>query len=208
MTSALLVVLLTAPAAHADLNSNFSNAQGIITASSGQADNATPAFTPVPGIKKDQAGPASLLIPQAERETAPDFTRVDRTGNNVSLSQYQGQVVILDLFGTWCGPCRSSIPHIVEAYPDLQQAGIVMLGVGIGDTHDTINALETKLIAAQKITAALPYPIVADQSGDVLKSFKQRGVPTYVVIDKLGRTARIGHSFSAAVAMAQEALGE
>jgi len=66
-------------------------------------------------------------------KAAPDFTLKDLSGNNVSLQQYRGKVVLLDFWATWCLPCRYSIPELVEIQDKYRDQGLVILGVSVDD---------------------------------------------------------------------------
>ena len=62
---------------------------------------------------------------------APDFSLKDMLGNEVSLKQFRGKVVLLDFWATWCPPCRSSIPDLVKLYNENKKKGLVVLGISM-----------------------------------------------------------------------------
>src|SRR5688572_6874844 len=62
-----------------------------------------------------------------------DFTLADATGKSVDLRGYRGQVVVLNFWATWCAPCRTEIPWLVEIYHAHKDAGLVVLGVSVDE---------------------------------------------------------------------------
>lgn len=64
-------------------------------------------------------------------EKAPDFTLPDLEGNSVSLSDYEGKVVLLNFWATWCPPCRHEIPYFNELYKEYRDEGFEVLGISL-----------------------------------------------------------------------------
>ena len=79
-----------------------------------------------------RGGVNTKLLPRPG-EPAPDFTAVDIHGNIVSLSDFKGQPVWLNFWGTWCPPCRAEMPDMQTAYTELEPKGLVLLAVSLGD---------------------------------------------------------------------------
>ena len=68
---------------------------------------------------------------QIDSAKAPQFTLPDINGNQVSLSDFEGKVVILDFWATWCPPCVKEVPHFIELYDEYKEQGFEMLGISL-----------------------------------------------------------------------------
>lgn len=120
-----------------------------------------------------QAGPA-LNIP------APDFTLLDPEGNEHTLSDYRGKIVILDFWATWCDPCLVVMPHLQAIHERFKDQGVVVIGVNVwenGDPKALMNARGWDYLLLLK----------GDQ---VAADYKVSGIPTMVVIDHGGTIVR------------------
>jgi cytochrome c biogenesis protein CcmG/thiol:disulfide interchange protein DsbE len=73
-----------------------------------------------------------------EHGVAPDFALPDLAGKQVNLSSYRGQVVLLDFWATWCGPCREEIPHFVQLQNKYANQGLQIIGVSMDDGPDPV----------------------------------------------------------------------
>jgi len=124
---------------------------------------------------------------------APDFSLNDMSGNKVSLKQFQGKVVLLDFWATWCPPCRTSIPDLVELYEKYKKKGLVVLGISM-DSRVRVN--DERLKHFGKILE-INYPILRHDLNIVENYFgkKTPSLPTMYVIDRKGRVRDIfeGH---------------
>ena len=76
---------------------------------------------------------SSLASSGMEGQTAPDFALKSSTGENLRLSEYRGDVVMINFWATWCGPCRQEMPLLDELYNRYQRVGFNLLGVNIDD---------------------------------------------------------------------------
>ncbi|MFC4565973.1 TlpA family protein disulfide reductase [Nocardiopsis mangrovi] len=120
-----------------------------------------------------------------DRSTVPDIEGETLDGDPVSLADYRGDVLVLNFWASWCGPCRSEAPVLDEVYNDHKDAGLDFLGVNIKDNETAARAFED----AQEV----PYPSLFDQPGEVSQAFRDtvppQAVPTTLVIDREGRIA-------------------
>jgi len=119
-----------------------------------------------------------LMQIQGERM---DFSIPDINGNTVTLSDYDGEVIVLDFMATWCGPCRAAMSDLVSAYNDIGDQ-FVLISITVDPNFDTVPILRDWVEEhdANWIHARdLADPPVAQQ-------FKVTGIPTYVILDKKG----------------------
>jgi peroxiredoxin len=112
-------------------------------------------------------------------KTAPDVEGTDLDGKKVKLSSYRGKVVVLDIWATWCGPCRAMIPHEREMVKKLEKKPFVLLSVSADDKKETLEEFVKK--------EPMPWSHWWDgPSGAVLKAFKVEFFPNIYVIDAKG----------------------
>ena len=109
----------------------------------------------------------------------PDFLLNDLDGNQYQLSDYRGQVVIINFWATWCPPCRDEMPSMQRAWEQLEKEGIFMLGINVGEDEDTIF----------QFTADYPveFPLLMDSDSSVINQWPVRGLPTTFVVDPNGQ---------------------
>jgi peroxiredoxin len=121
-------------------------------------------------------------------ERARDFSLVDAEGNTVRLSDYRGQVVVLDFWATWCPPCRKEIPGFVALQSKYAEQGVVVIGVSLDDGWPKVRSFMGQY--------GINYPIVLDARGEVPSLYGGiKGIPTTFVIDRDGiiRTVHEGY---------------
>ncbi len=109
---------------------------------------------------------------------APDFTLTDITGNDVTLSQLKGQVVLINFWATWCGPCRVEMPAIQRRYEAFKDQGFTVLAVNFDEPLTDVSAF------AQSLN--LSFPVLLDPGGVVNDLYHMRGYPSSFVVDRSG----------------------
>lgn len=122
------------------------------------------------------AGLFTIGTSSVEAQTAPDFTLTDVNGDQVSLSDFSGKVIVLNFWATWCGPCRMEIPDFVDLQNKYED-DLVIIGVSLD--KDGPRAVEP-FVKEYKIN----YPIIYG-SGQVVQDYGGiRGIPTTFIIDR------------------------
>ncbi|RNC72296.1 MAG: TlpA family protein disulfide reductase [Desulfuromonadales bacterium] len=119
-------------------------------------------------------------IPQ-KGQPAPAIKVVSTSGQQISLANYKGYVLVVDFFATWCPPCREAIPHLNSLNKKYGKQGLQVLGLSL-DEGDEGGVKE--FIASKRIS----YP-VALASQDVQTDYGLRSLPTVYVINKKGVVA-------------------
>ena len=110
---------------------------------------------------------------------APAFTLATRAGQDVSLAQYKGQVVMLNFWASWCGPCRQEMPLLESIYKKYNKMGFTMLGVNVEPNSNAAN----EWLKATPVS----FPILYDRDSRVSKLYDVAGMPSTVIIDRSGK---------------------
>ncbi len=125
----------------------------------------------------------------AELANAPDFTLRSMDGPNLRLQEQRGQVVMINFWATWCGPCRQEMPHLTRLYDKYRSAGFVILGVNVDDDARRATDLATKL--------GLKFPILLDTDKTVSRLYDLGTMPTSVLVDRNGRVRYVHNGYVA-----------
>jgi peroxiredoxin len=110
---------------------------------------------------------------------APAFTLAARSGQDVSLAQYKGQVVMINFWASWCGPCRQEMPLLESIYKKYNKMGFTMLGVNVEPDSNAAN----EWLKATPVS----FPILYDRDSKVSKLYDVAGMPSTVIIDRSGK---------------------
>jgi peroxiredoxin len=128
------------------------------------------------------AGPPADAKEKVKEPANLDLTLKDMNGASVRLADYKGKVILLNVWATWCGPCQTEIPELVESYETYKDKGVVILGVSLDDTAEMLRAYAPK----KKIT----YPMLLMQD-DVDQAYGPFfGVPVTIFIGRDGIISR------------------
>ncbi|MGI8906397.1 MAG: TlpA family protein disulfide reductase [Candidatus Sumerlaeaceae bacterium] len=109
---------------------------------------------------------------------APNFSLPLHNGGNFNLAALRGNVVVLDFFATWCGPCRANMPHTAQLTQGLASQGVVFVPVNVGENVGAVQ----KFLSETGVTAN----VAMDTAETVAARYSIRGFPTYVIIDRNG----------------------
>ncbi|MFP4179411.1 MAG: peroxiredoxin family protein [Spirochaetaceae bacterium] len=116
---------------------------------------------------------------------APDFTLKDLSGNTVTLSELEGKVVLLNLWATWCPPCKEEMPSMEELYRELPRDEFTILAVAAPNApRESLEQIES-LIDEKEYT----FPVLLDEDMQVNQTYGTGSIPTSWIIDTDGMLA-------------------
>jgi peroxiredoxin len=113
-------------------------------------------------------------------EPAPAFTTKSLDGDYVALADYRGQVVLLNVWATWCDPCIRELPELKRMHEQLHDKGFTVIGLNT-DVRGKLSAVKAMVIRNQ-----LPFPTWIDFESKSQVTFKLNGYPTSFLIDRQG----------------------
>ncbi|MGB5624349.1 MAG: TlpA disulfide reductase family protein [Woeseiaceae bacterium] len=130
---------------------------------------------------------STLAASGMEGQPAPDFALKSSTGENMRLSEHRGDVVMINFWATWCGPCRQEMPLLDELYTRYQRVGFNLLGVNIDD--DSGRAM--KMIEELGVN----FPVLFDARKEVSKLYSVEAMPVTVLVDREGNVRHVHHGY-------------
>lgn len=117
-------------------------------------------------------------IPAPVEFDAPELTLENLSGDKESLTDYAGQVVLVNLWATWCPPCKAELPVLQGYYENHVDDGFVIIGIDYGEPADTV--------ASFVKSAHLTYPIWVDEGQEAGMAFNSYSLPASFVINRDG----------------------
>ena len=123
----------------------------------------------------------------ASDQPAPGFALPDSNGSLTSLDDYSGQVVVINFWASWCGPCREEMPLLNELHARYESLGFTMLGINVEEDSS----------AADDFLKSTPvtFPILYDRENAVSKLYDVIAMPSTVVIGRDGTVRYIHHGY-------------
>jgi peroxiredoxin len=118
---------------------------------------------------------------------APDFTLRTMGGPNLRLQEQRGQVVLVNFWATWCGPCRQEIPHLNRLHEKYRSSGFQVLGINIDDDARAATELATRL--------GVKFPVLLDTDKKASRLYDMSAMPATVVIDRDGRVRYVHRGY-------------
>ncbi|HMQ34877.1 MAG TPA: redoxin domain-containing protein [Chloroflexaceae bacterium] len=138
-------------------------------------------------LLRDLAQPERTAVPEGGEtaaltaKPAPPFTLEAIDGKQVSLSDYKGQVVLVNIWATWCPPCVRETPRLNAVYEEFKGQGFVILGV------NTTYQDKREAVAKFAVEQGVSFPLLLDMDGSVGTSLGARLLPTSYLIDRDGK---------------------
>ena len=112
----------------------------------------------------------------------PAYTAKRLDGSTFDIQAERGNVLFLNLWATWCGPCRFEIPELQKLHERYAGQGLKMIGVSVDEGQDAANEIKA-FAAEQKMT----YPIVLDPDAKLANMFQTTVLPTSAIVDRTGK---------------------
>lgn len=114
---------------------------------------------------------------------AADFTYPDVNGNQVSLSDFKGKVVLVDVWATWCGPCRQQIPYLKRLEEEMHGKGIVFMSVSVDESEN--HGKWKQMVEKEGLTGVQLF--AGGWGSSITKAYKIKGIPRFMMFDKNGK---------------------
>src|SRR3954471_12781732 len=132
---------------------------------------------------------ASASLASSSSGPAPAFQLSGRGGKTIDLSQFKGQVVMINFWASWCKPCRDEMPLLEDIYKKYKPMGFTMLAVNVEPDTQAANAWLGKL--AKPVT----FPIAYDVDSKVSKLYKVETMPSTVIVDRKGNVRALHRGY-------------
>ncbi len=123
----------------------------------------------------------------ADNGPAPDFTLTDADGQPVTLSDLRGQVVMINFWASWCGPCREEMPLLEQIHQRYEALGFTLLGVNVEEN----SADGQKFLAERPVS----FPVLYDPNNGISKLYDVVAMPSTVLIDRQGNVRHLHHGY-------------
>ncbi|WP_327156178.1 TlpA family protein disulfide reductase [Streptomyces tubercidicus] len=125
-------------------------------------------------------------VKKAERQPAPELSGETTTGKKLDIADYKGKVVILNVWGSWCGPCIAEVPNFSKVANETKEKGVQFLGINTRDGKTQATSFEEE--------HKVPYPSLFDPSGRLMLRFPKgslnpQSIPSTIAIDRHGKIA-------------------
>lgn len=118
---------------------------------------------------------------------APDFTLPSIDGPNLRLQEQRGQVVMINFWATWCGPCRVEMPHLARLYDKYRGSGFTVLAVNIDEDPYKAASLAKQL--------GMRFPVLLDREKKVSRLYDLSTMPSTILVDREGRVRYVHRGY-------------
>jgi peroxiredoxin len=128
------------------------------------------------------AGPGkNELTELTKKPIAPPFVLPDIKSKLYALSDYQGKVVVINFWASWCPPCVAEMPSLQRAADKLAKHDIALLGIGVGENRSSVKNFLERI--------PLRFPLLLDTRSEIMQAWSIPSLPTTIVVDPTGRVA-------------------
>jgi peroxiredoxin len=134
------------------------------------------------------AGGVSAASP-VPGQPAPDFVLRSLDAGNVRISEFRGEVVVVNFWAAWCGPCQQELPRLDEIHRRYQQAGLVVLAINLDDDVERAQDISRRL--------SLSFPMLFDPAKDTGHLYQVDSMPMTLLIDREGVVRHVHGSYRA-----------
>lgn len=130
---------------------------------------------------------SSLSVAAVDKTAAPDFTLKSHSGENIKLSELRGQVVMINFWASWCGPCRQEMPLLEALHARYEPLGFTLLGVNVEEDSRKARSMLDEL--------SVSFPILFDNENKVSKQYDVIAMPSTVIVDRDGNIRYVHHGY-------------
>lgn len=134
-------------------------------------------------VSRDQLAPLALLKPG---DPAFAFSYPDKNGRTVTMADLRGKVVLVDVWATWCGPCKAEIPHLKKLEEEMKGTDVQVVSISVDEAKD--KEKWQKMIKDENLGG---LQLFATGWGDIAKYYKINGIPRFMVFDRNGKIVTI-----------------
>ena len=121
---------------------------------------------------------------------APGFSLPSRAGEEISLDQYEDQVVMINFWASWCAPCREEMPLLEQIYQRYEPLGFTLLGVNVDENR-------ADALAFLDMSEDVSFPILFDSNSQVSQLYDVVAMPSTLVLDRAGNVRFVHHGYQA-----------
>jgi thiol-disulfide isomerase/thioredoxin len=130
---------------------------------------------------------AAAVASVTTQSGAPDFTLPSLDGPNLRLREQRGQVVMINFWASWCGPCRTEMPHLSRLYDKYRNSGFTVLAVNIDEDPRKAAGLAKQL--------GMKFPVLLDSDKKVSRLYDLGTMPSTVLVDRDGRVRYVHRGY-------------
>lgn len=138
-----------------------------------------------PSMQAPSSVDTVLEIAQADRGNAVEVAGATLTGDQLAVASLQGNVVVLNVWGSWCAPCRSEAPGLAKLSAEFADQNVKFVGINVKDNVGAATAFERNF--------GITYPSISDSSGQAQLALSEtvppQAIPSTIVLDRQGRVA-------------------